>query len=138
LTASPAAGQAAVEYGLGAARAGTTAAPAKGIGKSMSGLADKLNQTLKTEQRDSQGSPARTTVRYSSPAKVSPAPAQNWEDPDGIQKGLDYAELVRRFGPPAMAITGDTGTSLTYSGKAGTFLLEVREGKVASIEKPRS
>jgi hypothetical protein len=40
-------GQAAVEAGLGAARAATTTAPAKGLGKSMSGLAGSLDKALK-------------------------------------------------------------------------------------------
>lgn len=127
--------QTAVEAGLGAARAATTTAPAAGIGKSLHGLAGSLEKTVKTERQ----TVTRTTVHQrSDSAESAPAAAPKREDPSGIEAGLSYAELVRRFGPPAMEITGELGTSLTYSGKAGTFQLEVRDGKVACVEKPKS
>jgi hypothetical protein len=139
LLTGQAAGQAAVEAGLGAARAATTTAPAKGIGKSMSGLANSLDKAIQAGQKGSDAPASVTAVRVSSPSGKKPSPAaSNWEDPSGIQTGLSYAELVRRFGPPSMEITGETGTSLIYSGKAGTFQLEVRDDKVASVEKPKS
>jgi hypothetical protein len=134
---SQAAAQAAAEAGLGAARAGTMAAPAKGIGKAMSGLAGSLDKTVKAGQQGSGAATSVTTVRVS-PASAKKPAESNWEDPSGIQTGLSYAELVRRFGPPAMEITGEAGRSLTYAGKAGTFQLEVRDDKVSSIEKPKS
>jgi hypothetical protein len=138
LVAGPAAAQTAVEAGLGAGRAATTTAPAAGIGKAMSGLAGSLDKAVKAGQGSQGGAVPVTTVRiYSSAKKTAPA-AANWEDPSGIQTGLGYAELVRRFGPPAMEITGEAGKSLTYLGKAGTFQLEVRDDKVASIDKPKS
>ena len=122
-----AAGQAAVEAGLGAARAGTTTAPAKSIGKAMSGLADRLDKAVKAGRQDSGGLPAgtaaaRSTARtQSASANNAPPPASNWEDPSDIPIGLTYQELVRRFGPPAMEITGESGKSLTYSVKPGLF-----------------
>jgi hypothetical protein len=135
LAAGTAAGQAAVEAGLGAGRAAITTAPASGIGKAISGLAGGLDKAGK----GSAGSTTVTTVRMSPASTVkAPAAASNWEDAGGIETGLGYAELVRRFGPPAMSITSETGTSLTYTGKAGMFQLEVRDGKVASVEKPKS
>ena len=63
-----AAGQAIMESGLGAARAVTTAAPAKGIGKSLSGLAGSLDKALKGSQPGS--------IEQPSAAATSPA-AQN-------------------------------------------------------------
>jgi hypothetical protein len=134
LTTIPAAGQAAVEAGLGAARAATTAAPAAGIGKAISGLAGNLDKAVKAD------APAKvTTVKVAPAPTKKPAPAAtNWEDPGGIEAGLSYGELVRRFGPPAMEITGESGKSLTYLGKAGTFQLEIRDEQVASIDKPKS
>jgi hypothetical protein len=146
-----AAGQAVVEYGLGAGRAATTAAPAKGIGQAISGLADSLDKAVKGGQQVSDAHPITTTTvtpavkkpssaaRTPSPSALnSPPPAPNWEDPSGIQTGLSYGELVRRFGPPALEISGEEGRSLTYSGKNGAFQLEVQGEKVASIVKPRS
>jgi len=148
--AGAAAGQTAVEYGLGAARAATTTAPAKGVGKAMSGLADSLDQTLKAGQPGSHTKPsaaatAKSAAKKSSAAAETPSPsvhpppppAPAWEDPSGIQTGLSYGELVRRFGPPALEITGAEGRSVAYSGKNGAFQLEVRDDKVTSVEKPK-
>ena len=138
-----AAGQTAVEAGLGAARAATTAAPAKGIGKAMSGLAGSLEKTVQARRQSSDGLPAgaataRTAAGTLSPsAKDAPPDAPDWEDPSGIQTGIGYPELVRRFGP-ALEITDELGKSLTYSGKAGVFQVEVRDGKVTSIVRPKS
>ena len=140
--AGPAAGQAVVEAGLGAAGAATAAGPAKGIGKSMSGLSVALDKAFKQGQRVSDEQPlAATTAKpaaktLSTTASASPEPPPNWEDPSGVEAGLGYEELVRRFGPPTMAITNSAGRSLTYQGKDGVFLVEVRDGVVAAIVKP--
>jgi len=149
--AGPAAGQATVEYGLGAARAATTVAPAKGAGKVFDGLAGSLEKALKAGRQGSDAQPVATTTakpaveKSSSAAKsqspfadISPPPAPNWEDPSGIQTGLSYKELIRRFGPPALEITGEGGRSLTYSGKNGACQLQVQDDKVTSIEKAKS
>jgi hypothetical protein len=145
------AGQAAVEYGLGAGRAATTAAPAKGIGKSMSGLADSLDKAVKAGQQASDVKPSPATPgqpvakRTTSNAKTvspsintAPPPTPKWEDASGISTGLSYGELARRFGPPALEITNASGTSLIYSGKDGMFQIEMQGGTVTSIEKPKS
>jgi hypothetical protein len=140
--AGAAAGQTVVEAGLGAARAATTAGPAKGVGKSISGLAGTLDKALKPGQQASDEQPvAATTAKPaaktpSTSGGASPTPAPNWEDPGGVEPGLGYEELVRRFGPPAMAITISAERSLTYRGKDGVFQVKVRDGVVASIDKP--
>jgi hypothetical protein len=141
--AGTAAGQASVEAGLGAARAVTTTAPARGIGKSMSGLAGSLDKAIKGGQTGSSDQPAGVvaskpgTKTESAPAKTSPTPVPNWEDPGGIEPGLAYDELVRRFGPSSMAITAGTERSLTYRGKDGMFQVKVQDGVVTSIDKPQ-
>ena len=140
--AGSAAGQATVESGLGAARAVTTTAPARGIGKSMSGLAGSLDKALKGGQQSEQpaaavsAKPAARTAATS--PKTSPSPVVNWEDPSGIEPGLVYDELVRRFGPSSLAISGGAERSLTYQGKDGVFQVKVQDGVVTSIEKPQS
>lgn len=145
-----ASGQAVVESGLGAARATTTTAPAKGIGKAISGLADSLDKAVAAGQQVSEAhSRAETlpksTAKVSSsakrplaPANLSSPPAASWEDPSGIKPGLSYTELLRRFGPPTLEITGEAGKSLTYFGNSGAFQLDVRDEKVTSIEKAKS
>ncbi len=140
--AGPAAGQAVVETGLGAARAATAAGPAKGIGKSISGLSVALDKALKSGQPASdKQAPTSTTAKpadntMSAYAGTSAGPQPTWEDPSGVEPGLSYQELVRRFGPPAMAITNSAERSLTYRGKDGMFQVEVRDGVVAEIVKP--
>jgi hypothetical protein len=43
-------------------------------------------------------------------------------------------ELVRRFGPPALEVTGaSSGRTLTYSGKKGIVQLDLRDEKVSRI-----
>ena len=140
--AGPATGQAVVEAGLGAARAATTAGPAKGIGKSMSGLSVALDKALKPGPQVSDEQPLAATKAKpaaqapSSSLSVSSVPPPSWEDPSGVEPGLGYEELVRRFGPPAMAITNSAERSLTYRGKDGAFQVEVRDGVVAAVVKP--
>jgi hypothetical protein len=141
--AGTAAGQATVEAGLGAARAVTTTAPAKGLGRSMSGLAGSLDKVLKAGQQGSNEQPAAVVSSKPAPqtgstsTKTSPSPVVNWEDPSGIEPGLAYDELVRRFGPSSMAITAGAERSLTYRGKDGVFQIKVQDGVVTSIEKPQ-
>src|SRR5436309_15664481 len=67
-----AAGQAIMESGLGAARAATTAAPAKGVGKSLSGLAGSLDKALKSQ---SPGSVEQPSAAATSPAAQTPLTA---------------------------------------------------------------
>jgi hypothetical protein len=152
--AGTAAGQAAVEYGLGAGRAATSTAPAaKGIGSTISGLADSLERMVNGGKKGSDpepvATPAPNKAAKKSPAAAKaravavvtappPAPKPNWEDPSGIRTGISYAELVRRFGPPALAITDEDGRTLTYAGTSGSVQLQVEDGQVTSVVKPRS
>ena len=144
LMTGAAAGQSAVEYAAGAARATTTAAPARGIGKSISGLAGSLEKAVKGEQNTSDtpapagASSKKAAATTSASAHVSASPEPTWEDPNGIQTGLSYGDLLRRFGPPAMEITDGVGKSLTYSGKKTVFQLQVQDGKVTAIDQSRS
>ena len=133
-------GQATVEAGLGAARAATSTAPAKGLGKSMSGLAGSLDKALKATPPKTPSTAVDTPSANAPSAAPATAPAHapNWEDPAGIELGLSYEDLVRRFGPSAMSITSGTEKSLSYPGKAGTFQVTVQDGKVASIAKPKA
>jgi len=146
-----AAGQAAVESSVVAAGVSTAAAPASGIGGAISGLAATFEKAVSAGQQGSDAqsvvmTTAGTAVKHSATAartrvrstRIPPAPAPKWEDPSGIQAGLSYGEMVRRFGPPALEIVGDVGRSLTYSGPNGAFQIEVRDEKVTSIEKPKS
>jgi hypothetical protein len=133
--AGTAAGQAVVEAGLGAAGAATTtAAPARGIAKSIGGMAGSLDKLIKAQPESDTQTPATPTAL----AHAAPPASVKWEDPTGIETGITYEELVRRFGPPTMEITGETGKSVTYAGKGGTVRLDVQDGKVTAVRKPKS
>src|ERR1039457_3889415 len=74
--AGTASGQAAVEYGLGAARAATTAAPVKAVGKSIGGLAGSLDKVLKAGQQSSDLQPsAASAASAAMPAAKAPPPS---------------------------------------------------------------
>ena len=135
--------QVAVEYGLGAGRAATTAAPARSLGQGIGGVFNSLSKTL--EAAPSGAGSQRTAAAANKSAPSAPAkkadgalPAAlpvTTEDPAGIQAGMDYGEVIRRFGQPGMEVTGDqAGKTLWYTGKSGTVQVGIEKGKVASIE----
>ena len=69
-----------------------------------------------------------------------PATAATHEDPSGIQPGVSYEELLRRFGRPDFEVTAGAGTTtLSYLRKDGTIDLELQDGKVikAASAKPQ-
>jgi len=153
-----AAGQALGEAGLGAAGASSAAGPAKGVGKSISGLSGALDKALTAGEPVSDAHPVAASGGTAAakgvgakparakgasktppvPAATSSAPAPKWEDPSAVEPGLSYAELVRRFGPSAMVVTNSAERALTYSGKDGMFQVKVRDGVVTGIEKPQA
>jgi hypothetical protein len=52
---------------------------------------------------------------------------------------MEYQELIRRFGPPALQISdGGSGATLTYLSKGGPIQVEFADGKVASARKTKS
>jgi hypothetical protein len=129
--------QAAAEAALGAGSAATMAAPAKGMGKSVAKTVEGLNQLL---QKDGQpGAAARGSVTSGSsikPAETKAAevkPEVVYEDPAGIRKGMEYSELIRRFGPPALKMTTGEGEILAYARKNVTRNITLQSGKVAQI-----
>ena len=134
-------GQAAVEAALGAGRAVTTAAPAAGLGKSIGGAFGNLDKALKSGDKtgDTATKPAEVVVVRSSPAAATPkAPAKTYEDIAKAEVGLDYTELMQRFGPASLEVAGEGGVrKLFYSGKDGSTNIEVKDGKVASVDAPK-
>ena len=153
-------GQAMVEYGLGVAAAGAAGAPGKAASRGIAGIFSNLQKTLSTTTEAATApapSPAAQPAQTAAPAKRSaaarqpqksaiaspaaktepaepPKPAVVYEDPAGITAGLDRAELLARFGEPAMKITTSGGESMTYQAKERTYEVEVRGGKVASVQ----
>jgi hypothetical protein len=74
------------------------------------------------------------------PAPAVFVPARIYEDPKGIRAGMASDELVRRFGPPTLEVTGASRRStLTYAGKEGFIELQLQDEKVILVAamKPR-
>lgn len=137
--------QGTVENAMGAARAATTTAPAGNIGKAMTGIAGALDGALKGARgvgTNSSSSTVQQTVRPTTARGTdiqAPKPGSNFEDPLQIQTGMSYEDVLRRFGPPKLQITdGPDTTSLAYSSKDGGVKVEMQDGKVASVERPKS
>jgi hypothetical protein len=127
-----------VEYGLGAGRAATTASPAAGIGKAISGLAGGVVGVTEKPVKATPAAKSTAAPEAKAVPPETPAAASKWEDPAGIETGLSYADLRSRFGPPALEITGDAGKTLTYSSNAGAFHVEIEDDRVAAVRKPKS
>jgi hypothetical protein len=133
--------QAMVEGATAAGASAVGSAPARNVGKSINGLTDQLNNVLKGAA-DTGAASAKQAVRTTTTqgtALPPPKPAAALEDPLKIQAGMTDEEVLRRFGPPNLRITEDTGiSSLLYSGKSGRVRVLIQDGKVSSVEKPQS
>jgi hypothetical protein len=139
-----AAAQAAVEYGLGAATAATAAAPARNAAQGIAGALDSLKKAVEGGLTTSPAAsvlqpllqpaaPKSVSIQPASAADTHPATAAVpvFEDPSHIQAGLEYDELLRRFGPPAISTTSESGkTTLWYSKSARSYPIELKGRKV--------
>jgi hypothetical protein len=61
-------------------------------------------------------------------------PAAKYEPAEGIRVGIEYEEMLRRFGPPLIFITsGPPRSTLFYAGvNGGEVEVAVEAGKVTS------
>lgn len=155
------AAQAIVEYTLGTATAAGTAAAARRLGQTTADKIGKIHgatpappQTPKpltasapeaTPASAASSAMAPRTARPAPeepaaalpPITPAPAPAVSYEDPAGIKEGMDYAEVVRRFGPPSMKMSSSDagGETLCYSRSGRDLDVQLRDGKVISIAR---
>src|SRR5690348_13773637 len=111
-----AAGQAGVEYAAGAARAAGSAGGANAAGKSIAGalqkLGDKAGEAGGASSSSSQSqtvkpTPSRSATKTAAAkqgvAAAQPSqPAPVYEDPFGIEAGMETPVILKRFGPPAL------------------------------------
>ena len=134
--------QAVTEYDSEISRSVTTGRKANHISSEIRGVWHSLDKTLKASQEDvgAQEPPPAVTpqrARGRSTVLVASRPsatATTHEDPSGIQPGISYAELVRRFGRPDFEVTASPGTTtLTYFRKDGSVDLELQDGKVTKV-----
>ena len=136
----PARAQAVTEYDSEISRSATTGSKANHISSEIGGVWRSLDKTLKAEEHvgSQETSSARTTQRahsrsISRHAPRSSATAGTHEDPSGIQPGISFAELLRRFGRPDFEVTDSTATTLSYLRKDGTIDLELQDGNVIKV-----
>ena len=144
LSASPTMvfGQASVEAALAAGGAATAAAPARNVGKAVADTLKKTGRTLQKSDTKPQQQPAHPgakpvviAVQPEATKSDSPKePAKAFEAPSGIEEGMEYIEVERRFGPPALKlITGSGDTTLCFEAKDLRVDVTVRNGKVIAV-----
>lgn len=89
---------------------------------------DPPKEPAKTENRE---------LKKRVEAKAAAKPARRvpaYEDPRRIPAGIEYGEMVRRFGPPTMRVTDDPSlTTFSYSKQKTQVQVEVQNGKVVSV-----
>ena len=141
--------QAGVEYATGAGRAASTAAPAQKAGKAIAGAFDSLNRTLQNSEGSKPATPSATPGphRAKKAAIVKTQPQTDvaepkvdvsYEDPSGIQQGMEYDEIVGRFGPPSLKLTTGPGEEILYYTKKDLKVdTTMRNGKVTAVQKTR-
>jgi len=158
------AAQAVVESAMGVGRAATSTVPAQKAGQAIGRAFDGLGRTLepagarstavKPAARSVRTAPARpqrpaptkaqpkvTSVSVFPPPEhpvlvLQPKPEVTLEDPAGIEKGMEYAEIVRRFGPPSLTLTTGPGEeTLCYAKKKASVDVTMHNGKVASVQR---
>ncbi len=134
--------QAVTEYDSEISRSVTTGRKANRISSEIRGVWQSLDKTLKSAQEDggAQEPPSGRTLQRASGrstvhgASKAHAVAVTREDPGGVQPGISYTELVRRFGRPDFEVTASPGTTtLTYFRKDGSIDLELQDGTVTKV-----
>lgn len=148
------AAQAMVENANGVGRAVTSTAPAQKTGKAIGGAFKSLSRTLEPAEAKSGSARSGAAKPAGRIAGTAPARPKNVvavqpqlslpdaraeassEDPSGIEKGMEYAEIVRRFGPPSLKLTtGPADETLSYARKNERVGVTLHNGKVASVQK---
>lgn len=128
----PVAAQAMVE-------AASASGAASGAAGGLKALSDTVNAALSGADGSLKAAAATEVVHPSQPAKTAAPPAQpktHFEDPREIQAGISDQELIRRFGPPSLKISGEGSITLTYVTKSGSIHLESADGKIVRVDKP--
>ncbi|HLY17176.1 MAG TPA: hypothetical protein VKR61_08115 [Bryobacteraceae bacterium] len=136
-------GQALVEHAVTSGAAATATAPLTQIGKKIGAAVGNTGKTLdKAKPQITTPGAAPKGAPVTESASAEPLkPAVTYEDPAGIQVGMGYSEVIRRFGRPGTMITGEDGAeTLWYTGNApgGELRVIVRDNKVVSLAARRT
>jgi hypothetical protein len=128
------AGQAVVEYSLGAGRAGAAAASKKNAGKAIGSVFENLAKTLEKGKKPEAARSSRSKVSQPTGKTSEDAIGSSFEDPGKIQPGIEYEELLRRFGRPQLeTVDSQDARTMWYSGQTGESAVKVAGGKVTAV-----
>ncbi len=87
-----------------------------------------------TPSRKVEPEPATVPTRISAKRPAAKPRVPVFEDPRKIPPGIQYAEMVRRFGPPSMKVVDSPArTTFSYSKLKTQVQVEVQNGKVVSV-----
>ncbi len=128
-----------MEYGVAAGASANAAAQQQKTGKAIGGVWNKLNQTLQGSAETPKTQTVRRAAARSKKPAAPPAPPVVYESPAGIQTGMAYADLIRRFGPPSFEVTtGPPHTkALSYAGKEGNIDIDMQDDAVIKVVPPK-
>lgn len=131
--------QTVVEYGGAAGASANGAAHQQKTGKAIGGVWNRLNQTLQGTEASPRTTATPRRAATKSKKTASPAaPPVVYESLSGIQPGIAYADLVRRFGPPAFEVTtGPHTKALSYTGKEGSIDVDMQDDAVIKVTAPK-
>jgi hypothetical protein len=138
------AAQATVEYAGGAAHSVGAAGASKAGGKSIAGALQKLGDKAESEANSKSpprtAAPSRPAARATAHAAETSAkpkePAPTYEDPAGIEAGMDGPTLLKRFGPPVLQLSDGSEETLSYDTKDGRSVdVKLANGKVTAVRK---
>ena len=129
-----------------ASKSATVGQRANNISKSIGGVWGNLDKTIKSQDRgsagSSQGASQGRTAQHTavhSRRKGSRTAATIHEDPNRIQTGLGYEEVIRRFGPASFEVSTGPGTkTLAYPSKDGGIDVELLDGRVTKVAPART
>jgi hypothetical protein len=133
--------QAMVENAIISGAGANSAAPIRWTGKAIGSAAQTVSKTLEPETASKSSKRGRRSARTVPPRIETPVEAEakaeaSFEDPSAIPQGLEYEELVRRFGPPSLQLTtGPADATLSYVSNQKSVGVIMHNGKVASVRK---
>jgi hypothetical protein len=89
------------------------------------------NEMVPLKTVEPEPSPLKRAAKHA-PAKPPRPPV--YEDPRRIPVGINFGDMVRRFGPPAVNVTDSPSrTTFSYSKLKTQVQVEVQNGKVVSV-----
>lgn len=140
------AAQAMIEHGTATSASAIAAGPARNVGRSTSGVGHKLESVLNNAPEpapaagssSNSGGPGRQF--FYTRVKIFDAfpgrDTRDYENPRTIRAGMPANdELISRFGPPVLQITGGPNAkSWTFSSQGNIVQLDMQGEKVSTVD----